>query len=131
MVLLKRVRNYEKGEEFWLILIIHIISKRYWFRKYYPIMYPTWSSKCFIYYLFIYLFIYVFMYLFIYLLIYLFIRVSKYSKAPCKIKKSVNDWRNPFKNKNYLYSPSFHIHKPFAKMAIQTSRLKNILNLDN
>ena len=44
----------------------------------------------------------------------LFIRVSKYSKASCKIIKSVNYWRNSFKNKKYLYSPSFHIHKLFT-----------------
>ena len=114
------------------MLIIHILSKRN--DSVNIILLCTLHdqvSALFIIYLFIYLCIYVFIYLFTYLFIYLFIRVSKYSKAPCKIKKSVNDWRNPFKNKNYLYSPSFHIHKPFAKMAIQTSRLKNILNLDN
>ena len=43
-----------------------------WFSKYpVSIMYPTWLSKCFIYYL----------------LFYLFIRVSKYSKASYKIKR--------------------------------------------
>ena len=110
------------------MLIIHILSKRN--DSVNIILLCTLHDQVSVLFI-IYLFIYLFMYLCIYLLIYLFIRVSKYSKAPCKIKKSVNDWRNPFKNKNYLYSPSFHIHKPFAKMAIQTSRLKNILNLDN
>ena len=64
-------------------------------------------------------------------LYYLFIRVSKYSKASCKMKKSVNDWRNLFKNKKYLYSPSFHIHKLFTERAIQTSKPKIIQNLGN
>ena len=64
-----------------------------------------------------------------YYLIDLFIRVSKYSKASCKIKKSVNDWRNSCKNKKY--SPSFHSHKLFAKRAIESSELKNLPNLGN
>ena len=41
---------------------------------------------------------------FIYYLFYLSIWISKYSKASIKIKKSVNDWRNSFMNKKYLYS---------------------------
>ena len=34
------------------------------------------------------------------------------------MKKSVNDLRNSFKNKKYLYSPNFHIQKLFAERAI-------------
>ena len=30
--------------------------------------------------------------------------VSKYSKASCRIKKSVNDWKNSLKKKEYLHS---------------------------
>ena len=67
----------------------------------YPLMYPTWLSKSFIIYF-----------------IYVFIRVSKYTKASCEIKKLVNDWRNSFKNKKCLYPSSFHIFKLFAKVAI-------------
>ena len=113
------------------MLVIHILSKRN--DSVNIILLCTLHdqvSVLFIIYLFI-LCIYVFIYLFTYLFIYLLGKAKEHSKAPCKIKKSVNDWRNPFKNKKYLYFPSFHIHKPFAKMAIQTSRLKNILNLHN
>ena len=49
---------------------------------------------------------------------YLFIRVSKYSKASCKMKKSVNDWINSTKNEKYLYCPTFRFHKVFAERAI-------------
>ena len=76
--------------------------------------------------LFIILFIYLFIYLFN-----LFIRVSKYSKSSCKIKKPVNNWRNSLKSKKYLYSPIIHIHKLFADRAIQTSKPKNIPNFCN
>ena len=61
----------------------------------------------------------------------LFIRVSKYSKASCKIIKSVNYWRNSFKNKKYVYCPSFHIHKLFANRTTQNFKPKIFLNLDN
>ena len=46
-------------------------------------------------------------------------------------KKTVNDWRNSFKNKKVLYFPSFHIHKLFAERAVQASKPKNIINLGN
>ena len=49
-------------------------KEKKWFSKYYPIMQSTWFSKCFIYYL----------------LFYLFIRVNKYSRTSCQIKK--NHW---------------------------------------
>ena len=52
----------------------------------------------------------------IYFILFIYL-VSKYSKASCKIQ-TVNNWRNSFKNKKYLYSSSFHIHKLFAEMAI-------------
>ena len=47
------------------------------------------------------------------------------------MKKSVNDLRNSFKNKKFLYSPNFHIQKIFAERAIQTSKFKNNQNLGN
>ena len=89
-------------------------KQKKWFGKSYLIMYLTWSRSV--------LFI-------IYYFIYLFITVSKYSKASSKTKKSVNDWRNWFKNKKYLHSPGFHIHKLFAQRAIWTSKCKNILEI--
>ena len=102
----------KKGEELWLMLIIYIRSKR---NDLVNLIYyvPDMIEKCFIYYL----------------LFYLFITVSKYSKASSKTKKSVNDWRNWFKNKKYLHSPGFHIHKLFAERAIWTSKCKNILEI--
>ena len=57
----------EKGEELWLMLIIHIISNRN--DSVNIILLCTLHDRVF------------------YLLFYLFIRVSKYSKASCKIKK--------------------------------------------
>ena len=98
----------EKGEEFRLMLMIHIISKRndslniiLLCTLHYPVSF-----------------------LFIIYSIYLFVRVSKYSKSSCKIIKSAYDWRNSFKNKKYLYSLSFHIQKLFAEMAFRLLNLK-------
>ena len=102
----------EKGEELWLRLIIHIISKRndsvniILLCTLHDLMYPTYPTR------------------FLYYFIYLFVRVSKYFKAYCRINKSVDDWRHSFKNKKDLYSPSFHIHKPFAERAISKSKPK-------
>ena len=91
----------EKGEELWLMLIIHIISKKN--DSVNIILLCTLHDPVSVLFI-IYYFIYIF--------------VSKYSKASCKTKKSVNDWRNSFKNKKCLYSPSFRIHKLFAERAV-------------
>ena len=55
--------------------------------------------ECFIYCLLFYLFIYLFIDL-----------LGSANILMHKMKKSVNDWINSFKNKMFLYSPSFHIH---------------------
>ena len=39
----------------------------------------------------------------------LFIRVSKYSKASCKVKKTVNDWKNSLIGKIHLRTKSICI----------------------
>ena len=74
----------EKGEELWLMLIIHIISKR---NDSVNILFCTLHDQL----------SFLIIDCFIYLFIYLFIRVSKYSAVSSKIKKSVNDWRKLFK----------------------------------
>ena len=62
------------GEELWLMLIIHIISKRN--NSSNIILLFTLHDRVFC------------------LLFILFIKVSKYSKASCEIKKSANERRN-------------------------------------
>ena len=62
-------------------------KEKKWCSKYYPIMYLTWSSKCFINYF----------------LFYLFIRVSKYSKASCEIKKT-SKWLQKFIYKQKVFA---------------------------
>ena len=91
----------EKGEELWLMLIIHIISKSndmvniillcalhvrvsVLINMIISVLISNFSNYLLFY----------FIYLFIYLFNHLFIRVSKYSKASFKIKKLVNNKRN-------------------------------------
>ena len=90
----------EKGEELWLMLIIHIISKSndtvniillctlhvrvsVLINMIISVLISNFSN-----------YLFYFIYLFIYLFNHLFIRVSKYSKASFKIKKLVNNKRN-------------------------------------
>ena len=70
----------EKGEELWLMLIIHVISKRN--DSVNIILLRTLHDRVF------YLFI-----LFIYLLV-----SANILKLLVKLKKQVHDWRNSFKN---------------------------------
>ena len=74
----------EKGEELWLMLIIHVISKRN--DSVNIILLCTLHDRVF------YLFI-LFIYLFIYLLV-----SANILKLLVKLKKQVHDWRNSFKN---------------------------------
>ena len=90
----------EKGEELWLMLIIHIISKRN--DSVNIILLCTLHDGVF-YLLFIILFIYL-------LIDWLIDLLGSANILMHKMKKSVNDWINSFKNKMFLYSPGFHIH---------------------
>ena len=47
------------------------------------------------------------------------------------MNQSVNDGRHSFKNKKFLRSSFFGIHKSFAERAIYTSKPKIIPNLGN
>ena len=69
----------EKGEELWLMLIIHVISKRN--DSVNIILLRTLHDRVYLFYLFIYLLV-----------------SANILKLLVKLKKQVHDWRNSFKN---------------------------------
>ena len=82
----------ENGEKLWLVLIIQIIRKRNDSAN--IILLCTIHDH-----------------------LYVLFNLSPLRSANI-VRLLVNDWRNSFKNKKYLYSPSFCIHKSFVEKAI-------------